>query len=38
MEVFPCLRIAMETAPKGQLACTVMNAANEAAVGALSSG
>ncbi|MBQ9979495.1 MAG: 1-deoxy-D-xylulose-5-phosphate reductoisomerase [Oscillospiraceae bacterium] len=38
LEAFPCLAIAMETAPKGQLACTVMNAANEVAVAAFLKG
>ncbi|MDD7771796.1 MAG: 1-deoxy-D-xylulose-5-phosphate reductoisomerase, partial [Firmicutes bacterium] len=32
-ETFPCLKLAMQTARTGGTACSVMNAANEAAVG-----
>ena len=33
LETFPCLKLAMQTARTGGTACSVMNAANEAAVG-----
>ncbi|MEG2221413.1 MAG: 1-deoxy-D-xylulose-5-phosphate reductoisomerase, partial [Oscillospiraceae bacterium] len=33
LDAFPCLRLAMEAAEEGGTACTILNGANEAAVG-----